>query len=77
MFRSQRTSRNPNYPRYRRTKELLNENVSTILRQNPIKKKREKQREKEIRDCVALTNDDPSKLQVGEIQEKERNEGNC
>lgn len=41
------------------------------------KEKREKQREKEIRDCVALTNDDPSKLQVGEIQEKERNEGNC
>lgn len=75
MFRSQRTSRNPNYPRYRRTKELLNENVSTILRQNPIKKKKE--REKEIRDCVVLTNDDPSKLQVGEIQEKERNEGNC
>lgn len=38
------------------------------------RKKRETERE---RDCVALTNDDPSKLQVGEIQEKERNEGNC
>lgn len=77
MFRSQRTSRNPNYPCYRRTKELLNENVSTILRQNPIKKKKERNREKEIRDCVVLTNNNPSKLQVGEIQEKERNEGNC